>query len=61
LKSLKEDEEFRYAIAGYLGYSEVLKRLEEHDKKSMKFMKKLEKYGKNWKNMIRNLTKFQMK
>lgn len=28
LRLLKEDEEFRYAVAGYIGLSEVLKRLE---------------------------------
>lgn len=33
IRLLKEDEEFRYAVAGLLGYTEVLKRLEEHDRK----------------------------
>jgi len=33
LDLLEKDLEFRYAAAGYLGLSEILKRLEEHDKK----------------------------
>ncbi|MDW8061420.1 MAG: hypothetical protein RMJ00_01825, partial [Nitrososphaerota archaeon] len=31
LKALEEDLEFRYAIAGYLGLSEVIKRLDSID------------------------------
>ena len=33
LELLEKDVEFRYATAGYPGFSEILKRLEEHDKK----------------------------
>jgi len=33
LRLLMEDEEFRYTVAGILGYLDVLKRLEEHDRK----------------------------
>ncbi|PLJ78552.1 MAG: hypothetical protein B7L53_00975 [Thermofilum sp. NZ13] len=33
LRLLREDEEFRYTVAGILGYLDVLKRLEEHDRK----------------------------
>ena len=32
LRLLKEDEEFRYAVAGLIGLEEILKRLEEHDR-----------------------------
>jgi len=31
LKLLKEDEEFRYAVAGLLGLEEILKRLDRHE------------------------------
>lgn len=31
LKLLKEDEEFRYAVAGLLGLEEVLRRLDRHE------------------------------
>jgi hypothetical protein len=30
LKMLKEDEEFRYAVAGLLGLEEILKRLDRN-------------------------------
>ena len=30
---LDKDLEFRYTVAGYLGLSEILRRLEEHDKR----------------------------
>jgi len=33
LSLLREDEEFRYTVAGILGYLDILKRLEEHDRK----------------------------
>lgn len=31
LKLLKEDEEFRYIVAGYLGLEEILRRLDRHE------------------------------
>jgi len=33
LALLKTDEEFRYAVAGMIGYDEILKRLQKHDEK----------------------------
>jgi len=33
LDLLEKDLEFRYVVAGYLGLSEILRRLDEHDKK----------------------------
>jgi chromosome segregation ATPase len=33
LALLKVDEEFRYAVAGMIGYDEILKRLRKHDEK----------------------------
>jgi len=30
LKLLREDEEFRYAVAGLIGLEEILKRLDRH-------------------------------
>jgi len=37
LKLLKEDEEFRLAVAGLLGYSEILKRLDRHEEEMRRF------------------------
>jgi hypothetical protein len=31
LRMLKEDEEFRYAVAGLIGLEEILKRLDRHE------------------------------
>jgi hypothetical protein len=36
LKLLKEDEEFRYAVAGLIGLEEVLKRLDRHEAELVK-------------------------
>ena len=36
LKLLKEDEEFRYAVAGLLGLEEILKRLDRHEEQLIK-------------------------
>jgi len=33
LKLLEEDKEFRLIVAGLLGYGDILKRLESHDRK----------------------------
>jgi len=36
LKLLKEDEEFRYIVAGYLGLEEILRRLDRHEEQLVK-------------------------
>lgn len=46
LKLLEIDVEFRYAIAGYLGFSEILKRLESHDKKFNEILSELREHRK---------------
>lgn len=38
---LKEDEEFRYAVAGLTGLEEILKRFEQHDKELIELRKDL--------------------
>ena len=43
LKLLKEDEEFRLAIAGLLGYSEILKRLDRHEEEMRRIWESIEK------------------
>ncbi|MEM2170055.1 MAG: DUF3782 domain-containing protein [Candidatus Bathyarchaeia archaeon] len=44
LRLLKEDEEFRYAVAGYIGLAEILRRLEEHDKKFNEILARLDRH-----------------
>ncbi|MCQ5341249.1 MAG: hypothetical protein NO483_06070 [Candidatus Methanomethylicia archaeon] len=57
LELLERDIEFRYAVAGYLGLSEILKRLEEHDKKFEEILKEIralrENQNKLWENQNR--------
>ncbi len=51
LKLLKEDEEFRYAVAAYLGYHEILEKLKLHGKKIEEVIKKLNIIEKDVKNL----------
>ena len=44
LRLLKEDETFRYAVLGLLGYDTILRRLEEHDKKFNAILERLDKH-----------------
>jgi len=44
LELIREDEEFRLAIAGAIGLDEVLKRLEEHDKKFNEILERLDRH-----------------
>jgi len=41
LKLLESDKEFRYAIAGFIGLGEILKRLEAHDRKFNEILERL--------------------
>ena len=55
LRLLKEDEEFRYAVAGLIGLGEVLKRLEEHDKKFAEILERLEEHDKKFCEILKRL------
>ena len=44
LRLLKEDETFRYAVLGLLGYDTILRRLEEHDRKFNAILERLDKH-----------------
>ncbi len=46
LKLLEEDKEFRLAVAGFLGYREVLERLKEHDRKFNEILAELREHRK---------------
>ncbi|MEM2290452.1 MAG: DUF3782 domain-containing protein [Candidatus Korarchaeum sp.] len=43
LKLLREDEEFRYAVAGLLGLEEILKRLDRHEEQLVKLREDMNK------------------
>ena len=42
-KLLKEDEEFRYAVAGLIGLEEILRRLEKHDERFISIEEEIRK------------------
>jgi hypothetical protein len=44
LTSLREDMEFRYAVAGMLGFDEILRRLEKHDEKFEEMLRRLDRH-----------------
>ena len=43
LRLLKEDEEFRYAVAGLIGLEEILKRLDRHEEELVKLREDMNK------------------
>ncbi|MGC8932748.1 MAG: PD-(D/E)XK nuclease family protein [Candidatus Methanodesulfokora sp.] len=55
LRLLEEDEEFRLAVAGALGYGEVLRRLEEHDKKFAEILNEIKKLREDFNAEIKKL------
>jgi len=57
LKLLKEDEEFRYTVAGYLGIAEVLKRLDKLAEEQTKIWREIRRI---WRE-IRAMKKEQAK
>ncbi|ABO08966.1 PD-(D/E)XK nuclease family protein [Pyrobaculum calidifontis] len=64
LKLLKEDEEFRYTVAGYLGVAEVLKRLDKLAEEQTKIWKEIRRTWREirriWRE-IREIKKEQAK
>ncbi|MCD6488968.1 MAG: hypothetical protein J7K21_07085 [Desulfurococcales archaeon] len=41
---IEEDEEFRYALAGKLGFTEIINRLKEHDRKFNEILERLDRH-----------------
>jgi len=48
LRLLKEDEEFRYAVAGLIGLEEILKRLDKHDEKFSAILERLDEHSRRF-------------
>lgn len=44
LKLLKENEEFRYAVAGLIGLEEILKRLDRHEAELVKLREDIKEF-----------------
>ena len=51
LKILREDEEFRYAVAGIIGLEEIIKRLEKHDEKFNEILERLDRHEEELKKL----------
>ena len=61
LKLLEEDSEFRLAVAGMLGYSEILKRFEKHDRKFTTILKKMREHDKKFAEVFKRLEQHDRK
>ncbi|MCD6095911.1 MAG: hypothetical protein J7J99_05030 [Thermoprotei archaeon] len=61
LKLLKEDEEFRYAVAGLIGLSEILKEIREHDRKFNEILKVLKDHSARLEEHDRKFNRIEAK
>ena len=61
LKLLKEDEEFRYAVAGLIGLSEILKEIREHDRKFNEILKVLKDHSARLEEHDRKFNRLEAK
>ena len=55
LELLEKDREFRYAVAGYLGLDEVLKRLDKHDEKFNEILSRLNEHDRKFNEILSRL------
>jgi len=55
LRLLKEDEEFRYAVAGLIGLGEILKHLDAHDAKFVEILKRLDAHDAKFVEVLKRL------
>ena len=59
LELLKVDEEFRLAVAGLIGLGDVLRRLEEHDKKFNEIIERLKEHDKKFYEVLERLDRHE--
>ena len=59
LKLLKEDEEFRYAVAGLLGLEEILKRLDRHEEQLVKLREDMVKLREDMNRLREDMNKLR--
>jgi len=59
LELLREDAEFRYAVAGMLGLDEILRRLERHDEKFEELLKRLDRHDEILERHAQELAKLR--
>jgi len=61
LRLLKEDEEFRYAVAGLIGLGEILKRLDKHDEKFNEIIARLSEHDRKFTEIMARLSEHDKK
>ena len=61
LELLKVDEEFRLAVAGLIGLGDVLRRLEEHDKKFNEIIERLKEHDEKFYEVLERLEEHDKK
>ena len=57
IELLEKDVEFRYTVAGYLGLSEILKRLDRHESHILEILKRLDRLEENQNRLWENQNK----
>jgi len=57
LKLLREDEEFRYAVAGLIGLDEILKRLDRHEAELVKLRQDMVELRREMVELRRDMVK----
>jgi len=57
LRLLKEDEEFRYAVAGLIGLEEVLKRLDRHEAQLVKLREDMNRLREDMNKLREDMNK----
>jgi hypothetical protein len=57
LRMLKEDEEFRYAVAGLIGLEEILKRLDRHEDEVRRIWQEIEKLREDMNRLREDMMK----
>ncbi|MEM0455208.1 MAG: hypothetical protein QXM81_05190 [Nitrososphaerota archaeon] len=57
IELLEKDVEFRYTVAGYLGLSEILKRLDRHESHILEILKRLDRLEENQNRLWENVNK----
>ena len=57
LRLLKEDEEFRYAVAGLIGLEEILKRLDRHEAELVKLREDMNKLREDMNRLREDMNK----
>jgi len=55
LRLLEEDEEFRLAVAAKIGLSEILQKLEQHDRKFNEMLERMDRHEIEIKKIRENL------